>query len=188
MIFGANAPDVEVVDIGDADDAADAGFDLVKAHAARRAFEEDVEGFTHDAEAGPEDGDANADGERRVDPGLAGHEDDPAADDDGGGGNGVADLVEEGAADVDVADGAPEEQGDAAIHGNTGGGDPDHETGADGLGMLEALISLVEDEGGNDDQRERVDEGGEDSGAAIAVSFGGTRGTAFKIDGGEGEQ
>ncbi len=51
---------------------------------------------------------------------MAGEEDGCATGDDGGGGEGVAEHVEEDAADVDVAGELPEEGGDGAVHEDAG--------------------------------------------------------------------
>ncbi len=65
----------------------------VQFHAAGRALQQNVEALADDADRRPEDHDADADGERRIDPALSGERDGDASGDDGGGGQRVADLV-----------------------------------------------------------------------------------------------
>jgi hypothetical protein len=151
------------------------------------AFEEDVEGLADDSGGAPEDHSGDDEGEEGIDPGEAGEEDGRAASDDGGGGEGVAEHVEEDAADVDVAGELPEQAGDAAVHEDAGGGDDHHQPGLDGTGAAEAVESGDGDPTGEDDEREGVDEGGEDTGALVAegLLFGG--GAALEVDGNEGE-
>ena len=83
--------------------AANDGFHPFQLDALRRAFEQDVQGLTHDAESRPQNQRADPKRKRRVNPVLAGRQNRPAANDDGRGRNRVADLVQEGAANVDVA-------------------------------------------------------------------------------------
>ena len=103
------------------------GFDALQLHAAGSAFQQDVQALADDADGRPEDHDADADGERGIDPALAGEGDGDATGDHRGRGQRVADFVHDGAAQVDVAMAAHEQQGDAAVHQHSGGGDPDHE-------------------------------------------------------------
>jgi len=51
----SDAPDVKIVHVIDSADGADGGLDLLQLHAARRAFQKNVERLAHDAEAGPQD-------------------------------------------------------------------------------------------------------------------------------------
>ena len=72
--LGAEAPDVEVVDVDDAIDGFHAGANGRERDAARGAFKQDVEGLADDAEAGPEDEGGDEQREDGVDPVLAGDE------------------------------------------------------------------------------------------------------------------
>ena len=99
----AEGPDVKVVDVEDAFDGLHGLTDCGELEAARRAFEEDVEGFADDADGAPEDHCSDDDGEDGVDPHHAGEEDGGATGNDGSGGESVAEHVEEDAADVDVS-------------------------------------------------------------------------------------
>src|SRR6266496_2909167 len=51
--FRAKAPDVKIVNIVDALNIANGGFDAIKLHSSRRAFEKNVQGLAHNAEARP---------------------------------------------------------------------------------------------------------------------------------------
>ena len=68
MAVRAEAPYVQIVDVDDAFDGFHAGADFTERNAARRAFEQDVEGFANDADAGPEDQRGNQQREDWVDP------------------------------------------------------------------------------------------------------------------------
>src|SRR5579863_1584326 len=83
--FRADAPDVEIVHVVDSLDGANGIFNQFEFHAARGAFEQDVQGLAHDAKARPQDQHADSEGERRVDPVIAGDQDGPASGDYGGG-------------------------------------------------------------------------------------------------------
>ncbi len=98
---------MEVVDIDDALDGVHGGADFGEIDRARGAFEEDVQGFADDAEGAPQNHGGDHKGQERVDPLLVRKGDEEATDDDGGGGDGVAEHVDEDAADVDVAGEAP---------------------------------------------------------------------------------
>ena len=73
------APDVKIVHVEDALDGFHAGADLRERTTARRAFEQDVEGLAHDADAGPEDERGDEQRENGVDPVLAGEKNAEAA-------------------------------------------------------------------------------------------------------------
>jgi len=178
---------VEVVDVEDAVDGLHGVADGGELHVARCALEEDVEGFADDADGAPEDHGGDDEGEDGVDPGHAGEEDGCAADDDGGGGEGVAEHVEEDAADVDVAGEAPEESCDGAVHQDAGCCDVHHDEGLDGDWDGEAVDGLDGDPGGEDDEGGGVDEGREDSGALVAEGFLLGGGAGLEVDGNERE-
>jgi hypothetical protein len=131
---GAEAPDVQVVDVDDALDGSMPGANGGSETPRGRAFEQDIEGLADDAEAGPEDERGDEQRENRVDPVLAGEQDARAAGDDGGGGERVAGHVEKGRAQVDVAGHAPEQGGDDAVHQHAGGGYDHHEPGCTATG------------------------------------------------------
>jgi len=75
------------------------------------------------------------------------------------------------AADIDVAAGAIEQQGDDAVHHDAGTGDPHHQAGMHRLRVLHASEGLIKDEERDDDQRAGVDQGGQYSGPVVAVGF-----------------
>src|ERR1700683_1859715 len=184
---GAEAPDMQVVDVFDAVDGGEGSANLDEGDAAGRAFEEDVEGFAHDGDRRPENERGNGQGERGIDPGAAGEQDNEAPDDDCGGGQRVTQHVDEDAADVDVVADAPEHGGDEAVHEHAGGGPEHHDAGLHGRGVTDAVDSFVSDPAGDDDERERIKEGGKDAGALVAEGLLVSSGTRLKPDGDEGE-
>ena len=135
---------------------------------ARRAFQQDVERLAHDGERTPENQRGDEDGEHGIDPVVPGEQDGGAADDDRGGRKRVAQHVNEGAADVDVARGGPEQGGDHAVHQHAGGGDDHHEPGLHLNRLAEAVDGRDGDPDGDHDQRERVEKGRQDAGALVA--------------------
>ena len=178
---------MEVVNVDDAFDLLHGLADVGEVQAAGGAFEEDVEGFADDAEGAVKDHGGDEQGEERVDPLLVRHENTEAAEDDGGGGEGVAEHVEEDAADVDVAGELPEESGDGAVHDDAGGGDHHHEARLDGDGLGEAVDGGDGDPAGEDHEGEGVDEGGEDAGALVAEGVAVRGGAGLEVDGDEAE-
>src|ERR1035438_9882505 len=173
MSIAADAPDVQIVDVVDSGDGANGGFDALQFHAARRAFEQDVEALADDADGRPEDHDADADGEGGIDPALSGKRDGDTSGDDGGGGERVADFVHDGATQVDVAMAAHEQQCDAAVHDHTGGGDPDHQLRVDIDRVQEAAKGFVPDVKRDQDERGSIDERRQNAGAVVAESLAG---------------
>ena len=119
---------------------------MVKFHAARRAFQQDVESLANDAESRPQNQHADPNRQDRVDPIVVGEQDGPASGDDGGGRERVADFVEQGAANVHVAAGTVEEESDNTVHHYSRGCHPHHHASLDVLGMLQSLEGFVEDE------------------------------------------
>ena len=66
--LGAEAPDVEVVDVDDAGDLFHRGAEICQVEVAGCAFEQDVEGFADDADRTPEDHGGDDEREQGVDP------------------------------------------------------------------------------------------------------------------------
>ena len=183
----AERPAVQVVDVEDAGDGCERGANIGQRDGAGRAFEQDIEGFADDGDGTPDNHTGDDEREDWVNPGHPGEQDACAAGDYCRGGEGVAEHVEEDAADVDVAGELPEKGGDGAIHQDSGGGDIHHDACVDGDRRVEAVDGRESDPGGEDDEGERVDEGGEDSGALVAEGFLVGGGAALEVDGDEGE-
>ena len=184
----AETPDVKIVHIQNALDSFHAGADLVELDAARGSFEKNVEGFTDDIDAGPEDESGNDEGEGGIDPGAASEKDSCASGDDGGGGEGVPCHVEEGAAHIDVARATPQEGSNDAVHDDACGGDTHHQLWLDGNRSAETVEGLDGDPDRDHDQGCRVDEGGENSGTLVAESLGVVAGAALEVNGYEAEK
>src|ERR1019366_10286191 len=108
--------------VEDAGNSGDGGADLAEFDRAGSAFEQDVEGFSDDGDGTPNDHAGDEEREEGVNPGHAGEQDACASGDDGRGGEGVAEHVQEDAADVDVAGEVPEQAGNGAVHQDSGGG------------------------------------------------------------------
>ena len=72
-------------------------------HTVRTALKQNVRGLAKDADAGPQHQQADGEAEQRIDPAHASRADDDGADDDGDVGEGVAEIVDEDAAQVEVA-------------------------------------------------------------------------------------
>ena len=104
---------------------------------------------------------------------LPGQQDDPAADDHRGGGKRVAQLVNEGAADVYVMRGAEQHPGNGAVHQHANHGHPDHDARMDRDRVPHPKKGFIENVKGDCHQREGVDEGSQHSGAMVAKSLGG---------------
>ena len=81
----------------------------------------------------------------------------------------------------------PEERGDGAVHQDSGGGDGHHDARLDGDRSDDAMDGGEGDPCGENDQRERVDEGGEDAGALVAEGLLVGGGAALEVDGDKGE-
>ena len=186
---GAERPDVEVVDVEDAGDAADGGADAGRGETARgvpssrmlrvsRTMVTELQRIMP-AMMSERTGSIHIMPVKRMA---------SAAGDDGGGGERVAQHVEEDGADVDVAGELPEQGGDGAVHQDAGGGDVHHQAGLHGDGGVEAMDGGDGDPGGEDDEGEGVDEGGEDAGALVAEGLLVGGGAALEVDGDEGEQ
>ena len=120
-------------------------------------------------------------------PHCASSQDSRATGDDRGGGERVAQHVEEDGADVDVAGGAPEERGDGAVHQDTGGGDGHHDARLHGDRSIDAMDGGEGDPSSEEDQRKRIDEGGEHARALVAEGLLVGGGAALEVDGDEGE-
>ena len=159
MSVAANAPDVEVVDIVDAGDGTNGGFDALQFHAPGGAFEQDVEALANDPDGRPQDHDADSDGEGGIDPAMAGERDGDTSGDDRGGGERVTNFVHDGAAQIDVAMATHEQQGDSAVHNDARGGDPDHQLRMDFDRVQQAAEGFVPDVERDQDERGAVDEG-----------------------------
>lgn len=176
VVTAAERPDVEIVNFLDALDGEDGAGDLFDLQFAGTALEEDVGGFAENADAGPEDEKADGEAEERIDPGEVRGVDDDRAGDDGDVGEGIAEVMDQDAAEIEVAAATDESEGDAAVDGEGGEGGPDH-PGFDNLhGRAEALDGFVAEPEGEKDEEKGVGEGGQDAGAMIAVGFFGVGG------------
>jgi len=124
---------------------ANGGFYPRQFHSSRRALKQNVQRLAHDAEARPQNHGSNAKRKRRVNPNLSGGQNGPAPNNDRRGRKRVPDFMKQSAAQVDVAIGSIQHQGDAAIHNYPRARHPNHGSSMYRLGLLDASDRLVED-------------------------------------------
>src|ERR1700674_1389811 len=99
------------------------------------------------------------------------------ADDDRDIRKGVAEVVDQNAAQVEVAAAAHKRESDAAVHRERCEGRPDHPALDDVYGSAQTLDGFVTKPQRKNDENDGIGECGEDSGAMIAVSLLGVGGT-----------
>src|SRR6185437_1551541 len=124
--------------------------------------------LAHDGQGTPQDYRGDEQREHRVNPVEIGEVNHRAAHDDRCGGEGVAEHVQEDAADVDVTGELPEHSGNDSVHHHTGRGDDHHHVRVDLDRYREAMDGSDGEPDGKRDQCERVDEAREHAGALIA--------------------
>jgi len=100
VVAVAERPDVHVVNFKDAFDRENGAGHFFHAAVGRTAFEQDVRRLAQDADARPENEQADGETEKRIDPSYARHADYDCADDDGDVGKRVAKIVNEDAAQI----------------------------------------------------------------------------------------
>ena len=82
--------------------------------------------FAEDADAGPEDEQTDGEAEKGINPTSPRGVDDKGADDDGDIRKSVAEIVNDDAAEIQIAASSDESESNSAIHGKRGDGGPDH--------------------------------------------------------------
>src|SRR5437870_6116626 len=135
---GAERPDVNVVDLLDARDAQDGVGHFLEHHIPGQAFEQDVSGFFQDTVARPQHQHADGPADGGVHPVCAGRADDQGPGKYADVGEGVAKIVNQHAAQVEVAAAAQQGKRDAAIHGQRSERNPDHQVIAHCLRVAQA--------------------------------------------------
>src|SRR5437016_8167229 len=103
MVTSAKGPEVNVVDFLHAFDGEDGASDFFQAEFTRATFEKDVRGFAQDANAGPQHEQSNGETEERINPSSAGDMNDDRAGDDGDIRKGVTKVVDQDAAQIEIA-------------------------------------------------------------------------------------
>jgi hypothetical protein len=177
--IGADGPDVDVMNFLHSGNAQDGTRHFFQVNALGEAFEQNIAGFAEQAVGGIEDqgGDEYTDG--WIEPLRAGHMDGHGSHQNSDVGKRVAQIVQEQAAEIDVAAAANQGQGDAAVDGQGQERDPYHPAFVNGDRMAEALEGLIEKSEGHQDQEDGIGERGQNAGALVAVGtfmIGGTRG------------
>ncbi len=171
VVAATEGPDVHIMDFLDAFDGEHGASDVLDAELERSTFEEDVSGFAQDADAGPEDENTDGDAENRIDPEGAGEMNEDGAANDSDIGEGVAEIVNENAAEIEIAASTNKSEGDTAVNGESGEGSPNHPAFDDVYGRAEALDGFVTEPDGKEDKEDGVGESGEDAGAMVTVGF-----------------
>ena len=143
VVAAAEGPEVNVVDFLHAFDGEDGAGDFLQAEFTRAAFEKDVRRFAQDADAGPQHKQSNGETEERIDPARAGNVNDHSADDDGDVRESITEIVDQDAAQIEIAAAADERESDAAVYGEGGNGSPDHPALNDGDGGAETLDGFI---------------------------------------------
>jgi len=177
VVIAAERPDVNVVNFVDAVDGEHSARYIFHAAVLRSTFQEHVRGFAQDADAGPQHQDADGETQERVNPAQTGGADHQRADDNGDVGEGVAEIVYQNAAQVQVAASAHQSESDSTVYGQRGERRPDHPAFDDDDGRAKTFKGFVAEPQGKKHEDDGVGEGGESSGAMIAVGFFGVGGT-----------
>src|SRR5258708_15523042 len=92
--FRPNTPAVQVVHVVDTVNGSDGGRHQLKLHAPRSAFEQNIQSFTHNAKAGPQDQHSDSQGKHWADPGIARNQNRPTTSDHRRTGKRVTNLVQ----------------------------------------------------------------------------------------------
>src|SRR5713101_8257930 len=143
IVTAAEGPEVNVMDFLHAFDGEDGASDFFQAEFTRTTFEKDVRGFAQDADAGPQHEQSDGEAEERINPSRAGDVNDDRAGDDGDVRKGVTEVVNQDAAQIEIAAAADERESDAAVYGEGGDGGPDHPALADGHGRAETFDGFI---------------------------------------------
>ena len=187
VVIAAEGPDVDVVNFVDAGDGEDGPSDFFNLQVLRTAFEQDVGGVTQNADAGPQNKEADGEAEDRVNPTEAGVMNGDGAGDDGDVGESVAEIVNEDAAEIKVLVATHDGEGDAAVDGERGKRSPDHPAFDNGDRGTKTLDGFVAEPRGKNDENDRVGKCGESSGAMVAVGFVAVGGTFCPAHGEPGD-
>ena len=126
VMIAAERPDVDIVNFVNTRDGENGASDFFDFKILRTAFEQDVSRIAKYADAGPENEQADGEAKNRVEPVVVGVMNDDRADDDGDVGEGVAEIVDEDAAEVEVLVATHNSESDTAIDAERGDGSPDH--------------------------------------------------------------
>src|SRR5579864_4024870 len=164
-----NRPDMNVVDFLHALDAQDGTRHGLELNSSRQAFEQDVAGLLQEALGGPEHqrGDGHAD--QRIDPLRSRHTNGDGAHKNTDVRNRVAEVVNQQAAEIQIAPAADARERDPAVDDQGQHRDPDHPVFVDGDGMKETFERFIEKTERDQDQQNCVGKRGQNAGALIAV-------------------
>lgn len=171
VMAAAERPEMNIVDLLDAFDSEDGAGHLFDAQLRRTAFEKNVRGLTKNAEAGPEDQQADGEAEKRVDPLRAGQANEDRAANDGDIREGVAEIVNQDAAEIEVAAATDKSERDSAVDSQRGDGGPDHPAFDHFDRRAKTHDGFVAEPERKQDEDESIGEGSESAGAVIAVRF-----------------
>jgi hypothetical protein len=113
----------------------------------------------------------------------AGQPDSDGAANDGDIRQGIAKIVNEDTAEIEVVAPAHQREGDAAVHSERGNRSPNHPAFDDAHRRAKALDGFISEPERKDDQDDGVGEGSESSGTVVAVSFLAVRGALRPVHG-----
>jgi hypothetical protein len=169
--ISAECPYMDIVDFLNAFDAEKSGGDFFQLNFPGQAFQKNVCGFAENSCAGPEDHNADADTDDWIDPVSAAPANRKSATDDRDVGKSIAEIVNPDGADIQIAAAAVDGERDAAVDDQREQGDPEHPVRLNFDGIAEAIHRFVNYKDGNESENDGVYEGGQNSGAMIAVRF-----------------
>jgi hypothetical protein len=169
VMAAAEGPDVHVVDFLHKFHGEDGAGDLFDSRFARPAFQKDVRGLAQNAGRGIEDEQTDGKPKQGIDPVRVGVAHDNRARDDGNVGEGIAKVVHQDAAKVQVGVPADEGQRDAAVDKQGRQGGPDHPALDDFHRSAQALDGFVAQPQRKQNEKDRIGERRERPGAMISV-------------------
>ena len=165
---GRDRPEVEVVHADHAIRRGDRGADLPRVHSLGRPFQQHADGLAQHAGRARDDEQADQDRHDRVGVGPAGREHDEPRNDDARRRREVRQNVQHRRADVQAGAGAVEHARRDEVHDEPGDAGGEHPAAHDAGRIRQAADPRPDDPRAEDDEHERVDQGGQHLGAPPA--------------------
>ncbi len=169
--IAAERPDVHVMHFHHAGHGEDGAGDFFDVHVLRTAFEKKMAGCAQDADARPQDEQADREAQDRVNPTAAGVMNRDGTGNDGDIGDRVAEVVNQNRAEIQIFVAAHHGKRDAAVDGKRGDGSPDHPAFDDGDGRAQAVNCFPAEPEREQHKQHGVGERGERSGAMVAIGL-----------------
>src|ERR1051326_3569996 len=166
----AHAPDMQVVDGGDAGQRTEIIGDGVALDAGRHGMQGEIDRVPQYRPGADDDDDADREADRRIEPQPAGHQNEHAGKHDAQCHRGIGSEMQKGGPDIEGAQ-APEKENQRcrAIDDDPDRGDDDDRHPGERLRRLQAADCLPGDPAGDDQQQDGIAERHEDRAAAEAV-------------------